>query len=121
MKTRNQSMLASGLILLVGLWTLLSPLWISMESAALVSTLITGAVIIVASVVQYFVSSTVPSWITGVAALWLLLSAIIFGVSSAAAWSLILSAIAVASLAYWDGSEISQLQNSGERHHPTAA
>jgi hypothetical protein len=92
-----------------------------MESAALVSTLITGAVIVIASAVQYFVSNTVPSWITGIAAVWLLVSAIVFGVSSAAAWSLILSAIAVVSLAYWDGAEVAELQNSGERHHPTAA
>lgn len=118
MKTRDQSRIASLLALLVGIWTILSPVWLSVGAGATTSLIITGAVIIVASVAQYFTDYAVPSWIMGVAAVWLFISAFVFGVGTGAAWSMVLSAIAVVILAYWDGIEVTQLHTgSDHRHH----
>jgi hypothetical protein len=117
MKTRDQSRLASVLSLLVGVWVVLSPIWITVTGGALTSIIITGIVIIAASVVQYFVVNTIPSWIVGVASLWLLLSAIVFNVSASAGWSQILSAIVGLLCAYWDGFEITSLQDQGQGQH----
>jgi len=121
METRNQSRLASSLSLLVGVWIILSPIWIAMSGGAFASVIITGIVIVAASIVQYFWSNVVPSWIMGLAAAWLLLSTVIYDISAVAAWSQILSAVAVAVLAYWDWAEVSQLQRSGGDHHRTTA
>jgi uncharacterized membrane protein YuzA (DUF378 family) len=116
MKTRDQSRLASTISLLVGIWVLLSPIWISVTGGALTSIIITGIVIIAASVVQYFTVNTIPSWVVGVASLWLLLSAVVFGVSAAAGWSQILAAIVGLLSAYWDGFEMTSM-NTNQRHH----
>jgi len=121
METRNQSKLASSLSFLVGVWIVLSPMWIAVSGDAFVSVIITGIVIIAASIVQYFWSNVLPSWIMGLAAAWLLLATVIYSISPAAAWSQILSAAAVAVLAYWDWAEVSQLQRSGSDHHRTTA
>lgn len=120
MKTRNQSRLASVLSLLVGIWVVLSPIWTSLSGGALASTIITGIVIMAASVAQYFWNNVVPSWIMGLAAVWLLISTMLYAVSAAAAWSQILSAIAVAVLAYWDALEVTHLQSSDKHHHIAA-
>lgn len=120
MKTRDQSRLASLLALLVGIWTILSPIWLTPSAGATTSLIITGAVIIVASVVQYFTDYAVPSWIMGLAAVWLFISVFVFGVGTGAAWSMILSAIAVVILAYWDGIEVTQLHTGTNRHHHAA-
>jgi hypothetical protein len=117
MKTRDQSRLASLLMLLAGIWLVVSPIWISVGGGALASLIITGLVVIVASVVQYFWANIIPSWVMGLAALWLVVSAITYGVGAAAAWSQIISAVVVAILAYWDGVEITHLQH-GNRHRP---
>lgn len=108
MKTRDQSRLASLLSLLVGIWVALSPIWMTMSAGAIISTIITGLVIIAASLVQYFTKNTIPSWIMGAAAVWLFISTLTFTMSAGAVWSGILSAIATAALAYWDGFEATQ-------------
>ncbi len=119
MKTRDQSRLASSLTLLVGLWVVLSPMWISVSSDALASVIITGLVIVAASIAQYFWDSVVPSWIMGLAAVWLFVSTLVYGVSAAAAWSQILAAVAVVALAYWDGVEVAHLRQDGTHHRPS--
>lgn len=117
MKTRDQSRLATTISLLVGIWVLLSPIWISVTGGALASIIITGIVIIAASVVQYFTLNTAPSWVVGAASLWLLLSAVVFGVSAAAGWSQILAAIVGLLSAYWDGFEVTNMVSNDQRHH----
>lgn len=106
MKDVNQSRLATTLALLIGLWVAISPSWIPMSSSAQVSTFVVGIIMVVASIVQYFTKSVVPSWITGIAAAWLFLSVFIYGMSAGAAWSSILSAIAVIALSVWDAVEV---------------
>lgn len=119
MKTRDQSRLANSLTLLVGLWVALSPMWVPVSGAALVSVVVTGLVIVAASIVQFFTVSTLPSWTMGAAAAWLLVSAVFYGVGLAAMWSQVLSALAVIGLAYWDGVEVSHMHHEVKHHHAT--
>lgn len=122
MKNRDQSRIASLITLLVGVWVLLSPIWVSVAGGAFVSIIITGAVIIVASIVQYFIVNSLPSWIVGAASLWLLLSAIVFNVGATAGWSQILSAVVGLLGAYWEGFEISSMAHGDHpRHHGKSA
>lgn len=113
MNELNQSRLASTLTLLVGVWVAVSPAWIAMTAAAQMSTLIVGIVLIVASIIQYFVRSSWPSWVNGLAAAWLFLSIFLYGMSVEAAWSAVLAALAVVILALWDGIEI---ENYSQTH-----
>ena len=116
MKDIYQSRLASALLLLVGLWVAVTPAWISMSWGAQVSTLIVGAVVAVMSITQYFVKSAIPSWIIGIAATWLIISIFTLDMSTGAAWSAAVAAIASAILALWDGAEIEHFA-----HHHQAA
>jgi hypothetical protein len=115
MEDREQSRVASVLTVLVGTWLLISPIWIAISDAALVSLLVVGVVMVAAGFVQYFTESMMPSWIIGVAAAWLFMSTFIFGVSTVAAYSQIIAAIAAFALAYWDGMEIMHVH---DRRHP---
>lgn len=115
MKTRDQTKLASLLSLVVGIWVAISPIWISMSAGAIISVIITGLVIIAASLVQLATTNTLPSWVMGVAAVWLFISTLILDVSAAAAWSQILAAIATAALAYWDGVEVTEQSHHAHR------
>lgn len=121
MKTRNQSRIASLLALLVGLWVVLSPIWISVSDGTLANVIIIGIVVIAASIVQYFWNSVVPSWVMGLAAVWSLISVMIYDMSIVAVWSHILSAIAVGILAYWGWAEMSQRPSDDRHHHVTPA
>ena len=115
---RSQSRVASVLTLLVGIWVAISPIWISVTGGALVSVIITGIVIALFGLVQYFWANTLPSWISGLAAVWLFISTFVFvGITTGAVWSQILSAIAVVILSYWDGYEVSQIQEYKTQHH----
>lgn len=109
MEVRSQSRLASVLSLLVGLWVLLSPIWVTVSGAAFVSVIIVGIIMIIAAATQLFLDNTVPSWINGVLAVWLLLSAFIFGVGSAATTSQVISAVLAFIFAYWYGMEVNEL------------
>lgn len=111
-----QSRVASVLTAGVGVWLLLSPLFITLTGGALVSVLAAGAVIAVAGAVQLFWENTLPSWVTGLAALWLLAAIVIFGVTGAALWSQAIAAVGAILLAGWDGLEVEQLQ-----HHHSGA
>lgn len=106
MKDIAQSRLATTLALLVGIWVAVSPAWITMSASAQMSTLILGIVMIVFSIAQYFIKSSIPSWVNGVAAILLFLSVFVYGMSTGAIWSATLAAIAVFILSIWDGFEV---------------
>lgn len=108
-----QSRVASGLSALAGIWLLLTPLVISMRGAALKSILITGVIVVLASLIQMFWFNTIPSWVNAVTALWMFISAFALKMSTAASWNLVIMAILVFALASWDGVEANEVQ----RHH----
>ncbi len=114
MNDRNQTRLASVLTLLAGVWVAISPMWIPVTGAALTSVIVTGIVIALAGAIQFFWENVLPSWVGGLAAVWLFLSTFVYGVGTAAAWNQIISAIVTIILVYWDGFEVAQV----ERHHP---
>ena len=74
MNDKDQTRFASVLTFLAGVWVAISPTWIHVSGAALASVVITGIVIALAGFVQYFWENTLPSWIGGLAAVWLFLS-----------------------------------------------
>ena len=115
MKRQSQSRLASTLSLLVGIWVLISPIWVTVTGAAFVSVIIVGIVMILAALTQLFLENTVPSWVNGVLAAWLLVSAFIFGVGAGAMASQIISAVLAFIFAYWDGVEVSEIRQV--QHH----
>lgn len=117
MERLQQSRLASVLTAVVGLWLMLSPIWISISGGALVSLLITGAVMIVFGLVQLGTENTTPSWINALAAVWLFISALTFSVSAAVVWNQVVFAIIAFVLATWDGAEM----NAVHRMHHTPA
>lgn len=112
LRSRVASVLAAG----VGVWLVLSTLFIALSGGALMSALVTGGTIAVAGVMQLFWKDALPSWVTGMAGLWLLASIVIFGVTGAALWNLAISAVAAILLAGWDGLEVEQMQH----HHSHA-
>lgn len=115
MQNLVQSRIASILTVLLGVWIMLSPVFISMTGAALTNILITGGVIVVAGLIQLFWANTLPSWIVGLATVWLFISAFAFTVSNSAAWNEALAAIVTFIVATWDGFEISEFQH--HQHH----
>jgi hypothetical protein len=118
MKALDQSIFASVVTVLVGVWVAISPIWISVTGRALTSVIITGAVITLAGLVQLFWKNVLPSWVSGIAAVWLFASAFGFSnLSTSAKWSMALSAVAVFVLAFWDGVEISNLNKHNTREY----
>lgn len=113
MSDEQQSYLASILAALVGGYIALSPIWTTMSKGVMISAIVTGSVIVLASLGQLFTKSAVPSWINGIAAVWLVISAFVFGVFSFSIWSQVIAGIAVFLLASWDGLEIA---NYNARH-----
>jgi hypothetical protein len=107
----SQSRVASVILLLIGIWVALSPMWISVTGGALTSIIITGVVMALAGLTQYFTRASWPSWIAGLAAVWLFVSTFVFSVDTGAAWNQIIAAIVAFVLAYWDGFEITQVQH----------
>lgn len=113
---KRQSIVASVIILLIGIWVALSPIWVVLSGGATASTIITGIIIALAGLVQIFWEVSLPSWVSGLAAVWLFISAFAFSAGTGGKWSLIVSAIAVFILSYWDGAEVSQLHAHKRRH-----
>ncbi|HET6924777.1 MAG TPA: hypothetical protein VFH39_03040 [Candidatus Saccharimonadales bacterium] len=108
MSERDQSKFASILTLLLGIWVAISPIWISVTGGAVASVIATGSVIAVFSLIQYFWENTLPSWIVGLAAVWLFITTFAFGgVSGGAVVNLVISSVATFILAIWDGAEVS--------------
>lgn len=118
MNAKTQSVIASVLEVVVGAWVMLVPVFTSLTGAALVSTLITGGVIVVAGLVQLFWENSLPSWVDGLASLWLLVSLAVFSVSTAVVWNLALAGIAAFLIALWDGYEVEEVHQS-HRHLTT--
>lgn len=114
MNDRSQSMVASILALGVGVWLMVSPLFIAVSDAALTNVLIVGGIMAVASLVQLFWTSNLPSWIVAIAAVWLAVSAFIFNAGAGFVLSETLSAIAAFILAVWDGVEVTHSQQHGQ-------
>lgn len=114
MESLSQSRLASVLTLLVGIWLIISPLFISITGGALTNILIVGAIIALSGLVQYFwTGSTLPSWVSAIASVWLFIAAFAFSVSTGMAWNEAISAVVAFILATWDGVEVSQIQHPG--------
>lgn len=119
MQSLSQSRLASVLTMLVGVWLIISPLFISITGGALTNILIIGAIIALAGLVQLvWTGSTLPSWVSALAAIWLFIAAFAFSVGSAVAWNEVISAIVAFILSTWDGMEVSQVRH---REHPGRA
>ena len=116
MERLSQSRLASVLMVLLGAWVMISPAFISITGAALVSLLITGGVIIVFGLIQLAWENTLPSWVNGLAAIWLFVSAFIFTVSTAVMWNQIISAVVAFVLSTWDGVEMGEVQRLRHTH-----
>jgi hypothetical protein len=117
MKDTTQSVVASVLMSGIGVWLMASPLFITVNDAALMNVLIVGGVIAVAGLTQLLWGSTLPSWIAALAALWLVVSVFIFSASAGFVWSAVLSAVTAFILAVWDGIEINHAQHTV--HHTT--
>lgn len=106
MDAKAQSILASLLEVAVGAWVMLLPAFTSITGGALTSTLITGGVIALAGLVQLFWENVLPSWVDGVLAVWLFISAFVFSVSTVVTWNLAVAAVVAFVIALWDGVEV---------------
>ncbi|HVX58624.1 MAG TPA: hypothetical protein VG964_02715 [Candidatus Saccharimonadales bacterium] len=113
MRDLTQSRVASGLTILLGGWLALSPIWISVSGWALASVLAVGGFMVLMGLVQLFIEDNLPSWLAGIAAVWLFASAYIFDVSDSVVWNQVLSSVAAVILAFWDGIEIT---HAHDRH-----
>lgn len=120
MRDRDQSRLASILALLVGIWVVISPLWISMSGAAMTSLMIVGIIIIISSLLQLgYGREIAPSWVVALAAVWLFVSAFIFSMDAGAMYSQMISAILAFVFAVWDGVEVKSIQTHQHQHTTT--
>jgi len=109
-----QKRIASSLTAIIGVALLVSPLFVSITGGALISTFIVGGVLVLAGMVQVFWDNILPSWVSGLAAAWLLLSAIVFTMSGALLWVTLAAAAGAFILALWDGIEVDLVQ---QQHH----
>lgn len=113
MEDLRQSKLASTLVLLAGIWVLISPIWFVMTGGQSANAIIIGAIVAIMALVQLGIKNAIPSWINGLAAVWLFITAFIFSASTASIWELVISAIVVFALSIWDGAEMAHF----EGHH----
>ena len=112
MDTKSQTMWASVLEIVVGAWVMLVPAFTSVTGGALVSVLTTGGLIVLAGLVQLFWENVLPSWVDGIAAIWLFISPFVYHTSTAVTWNLVVAAVAAIIIAWWDGVEVSKLQEA---------
>jgi hypothetical protein len=117
MKDVTQTRIASVLTAALGVWLLLSPIFIETTGGALVSALIAGSILTLAGIVEFFWENTVPSWISGLTATWMAMSIAVFGMVDALFWNTVLVALAALTVAVWDGVEVGRV---AERHHARA-
>ena len=113
----TQWRVASVLAVAVGVWLLVSPLFIAMTGTILINTLVVGGIITLAGLAQLIWENTIPSWVSGIAAVWLMVSAVVFSVSGAALWSQLIAAAAAFLLAAWDGFEVDQVSQQHVHAH----
>lgn len=109
-----QTRIASVLTAIVGIALLFSPLFMTITGGALISTYIAGGILTLAGVVQFFWENTIPSWVSGLTAAWLAISAVVFSMGGALLWTTIVAAAVAFLLAVWDGVEVDQV---AQRHH----
>lgn len=93
---------------------MLVPTFTSLTGGALTSTLVAGGIIALAGLVQLFWENVLPSWIDGVVAIWLFISAYLFDVSTAVTWNLAIASVIAFLVALWDGTEVGTLHQT---HH----
>lgn len=108
MKDLTQVRVASVAAALLGIWAVVSPLFISVTGAALTNLIVTGSVLVLFSLAQLFVHNGLPSGVTALAGVWLFVSAFAFTVSGALAASEILVGMAAIIFAIWDSYEVEQ-------------
>lgn len=113
MESLTQSRVASVTTTLLGIWLAVSPVFISITGGALTSLIVVGVVMALAGLVQLFSTNSTPSWLVGLLAIYLFISAFAFNVSNAVTWNEVISAIVAFVLAAWDGIEIS----TARQHH----
>lgn len=114
MEELSRSRVASGLTFLAGLYIALSPIWLAMPGGQVADAIATGSVIGILALVQMAIKNALPSWVNMAAAIWLFISAFLFGATTAVMWTEIIVAIVVFALAAWDGSEVAHFN---QRHH----
>jgi hypothetical protein len=115
MERETQVRTASILAILLGAWVALSPVFISITGAALVNVIAVGSVLAVLGIVQLFVKSSIPSWLSMLVAAWLFVSAYVFTVSTAVVWNETVSAIVAFLLGSWDGVEVTEARQHAVR------
>ena len=113
----TQTRVASVLTAVIGIWLLLSPLFITTSGGALVSTLVVGGILLLAGVIELFWESTIPSWVSGLTAIWMAGSTALFGMGGLLFWDTIAAATATLLIAMWDGVEIGRV---AQKHHTHA-
>jgi hypothetical protein len=118
MKDVTQTRIASALTAALGVWLLLSPIFIETTGGALVSTLIAGSILTLAGIVEFFWENIVPSWASGLTAAWMAISTAIFGMTDLLFWNTILIAAAIFAVAIWDATEVGKVV--AQRHHTRA-
>lgn len=114
MEDVTQSRVASILTIVAGAWLAISPAFISMTGGALASVIIAGIIMALAGLVQLFWTNTSPSWLAGLVAIYLFVTAFSFSLSNAAMWNQAISAVVAFILATWDGAEVASMRE----HHP---
>lgn len=102
-----QSRTASILDIILGIWIAISPIWISVSGAALVTLFIVAGILIVLGFAQMATENSTPSWIMTLAAIWLFISAFSYGLQHSAVVNLAISGIVAFVLSVWDTAEIS--------------
>ena len=113
-----QSRTASIMMFLAGTWIAISPIWISLTGWALTSIIATGVVVALAALVQYFWRVTLPSWVAALAAVWLFVSVFVFtSVEGSAVWNQSIAALVTFVLAFWDGVETYQVEDTPRHAH----
>lgn len=110
----TQTRIASVLTAALGVWLLLSPIFIETTGGAFVSTLIAGSILMLAGIVEFFWENTVPSWISGLTATWMFISAAVFGMIDLLFWNTIAVATIALLTAIWDGVEVGKV---AQHHH----
>ncbi len=112
----NSIRTASVITMIVGVWLVISPLFISITGGALVNQLVIGAIFFVLGVAQMVSRNTVASWLTGIAAIWIIASAFVLNLSTGSIWNEAVTGLVALAMAIWDGQAVTRLNAS---HQPT--
>lgn len=97
---------ASGILMLLGAYLALSPIFIAVSGAAFWTQVIAGAALFVFGASQISAESTIPSWINGLVGLAMVGAAYYFGLNGAAFWNEVIVGAAAVLLATYDGYEV---------------